>query len=69
MMPSIGGHFYLTGIDVTHRANLLKSIAAMIADYRSGEILAPTPEHIDRWIGQFDAAVQVSMLAELAHTL
>ena len=45
--------------------DLLESIADTIKDYRAGEIPEPTPTHVDRWIRQFDADVQVPMLREL----
>jgi hypothetical protein len=32
---------------------LLESIATTIADYRAGEIDAPTKEHVKRWVEQF----------------
>ncbi|MBK7757035.1 MAG: hypothetical protein IPI35_11670 [Deltaproteobacteria bacterium] len=49
------------------RQQLLDAIATQIADYRRGEIVAPTPAHIDRWIKQFDDDVQLPILAELHH--
>lgn len=52
---------------MSERSSLLQSIATTIADYREGEIEAPTPGHVDTWIQQFDAAVQEPMLAELDH--
>jgi hypothetical protein len=51
------------------RQHLLRSIAATISDYRKGEIPAPNPEHVERWIRQFDAGVQDAMLAEMDHVL
>lgn len=52
---------------MSERNNLLTSIAEQIVDYRDGEIDAPTPEHVDRWIRQFDGDVQVPLLQEFAH--
>jgi hypothetical protein len=52
---------------MTKRADLLASIAHTIRDYRAGEIVQPTPEHVDRWVRQFDKAVQLPMLRELDH--
>jgi hypothetical protein len=49
------------------RQQLIQSIATTITDYRKGEIPPPTPEHVDRWIRQFDPSVQDPMLAELDH--
>ncbi|MGO6748232.1 hypothetical protein ACCS93_38615 [Rhizobium ruizarguesonis] len=52
---------------MTERDRLLKSIATITADYREGELAAPTPEHVDRWIKQFPAEVQQPILTELEH--
>jgi len=54
---------------MSKRSELLESISETIADYREGEIRRPTPEHVDRWINQFDDEVQKPMLAELDHVL
>jgi hypothetical protein len=54
---------------MSKRGRLLESIANTTADYRAGEIDPPTPEHVEMWIGQFDAGVQDPMLAELDHAL
>ena len=51
------------------REDLLVSIASTIQEYRAGEIAAPTPEHVDRWVRQFDEAVQLTMLREMDHVL
>jgi len=51
------------------RHELLESIANTIRDYRSGEIDEPTPEHVDCWVKQFSADVQVPLLSELNHVL
>lgn len=52
---------------MTERRNLLASIANTIKDYRAGEIAEPTPDHVDRWISQFDENTQLPMLRELDH--
>ena len=54
---------------MSHRNDLLGSIASTIKDYRSGEIAEPTPEHVDQWIRQFDEASQVPLLREIDHVL
>jgi len=54
---------------MSRREDLLSSIASKISDYRAGELPPPTPEHVDRWIAQFDVAAQVPILAELDHVL
>ena len=51
------------------REQLLSSIADTIQDYRAGEIPKPTPEHVDRWVNQFDANVRVRILREMDHVL
>lgn len=55
---------------MTKRTDLLASIAATTADYRKGEIPArTTPDHVELWVNQFDAAVQVPILREMDHVL
>jgi hypothetical protein len=53
------------------RSMLLASIAATTRDYREDEagIVAPTPEHVERWIRQFDEDNQLPLLRELDHVL
>ena len=50
-----------------NRDTLLESIADTISDYRADECPKATPQHVNRWIKQFDDDVQLPMLAELAH--
>ncbi|MGO6723082.1 hypothetical protein ACC717_09515 [Rhizobium ruizarguesonis] len=52
---------------MTERDRLLQSIATITADYRAGELAAPSPQHVDRWVSQFPQAVQQPILAELEH--
>ena len=54
---------------MNERSKLLVSIADTIKDYRAGEIAQPTPDHVDRWIYQFDNTVQVPLLREMDHVL
>jgi hypothetical protein len=54
---------------MAERNNLLSSIAATTADYREGDLAAPTSEHVERWINQFEATVQVPILREMDHVL
>lgn len=54
---------------MTERNDLLESIADTIKDYRAGEIDEPTPEHVERWIEQFDKGVQIPLLREIGHAL
>ncbi len=51
------------------RHELLDSIADTIKDYRARDLPAPTPDHVDRWIRQFGADVQLPMLREMDHVL
>ena len=54
---------------MAERDDLLASIVATTADYRQGDLAAPTAEHVERWIDQFDAAVQIPILREMDHVL
>lgn len=54
---------------MNERTALLASIAETIKDYRAGELPPPTPEHVDRWIQQFDREVQLQMLREMDYVL
>ena len=54
---------------MTKRKDLLASIVATTADYREGDLAAPNPEHVDRWVKQFDASVQLPILREMDHVL
>ena len=54
---------------MTERNDLLASIAATTADYREGDLVTPTPAHVEQWVNQFDAAVQLPILREMDHVL
>lgn len=54
---------------MAEREDLLASIAATTADYREGDLPAPTPKHVERWINQFDAEVRLPILREVDHVL
>lgn len=54
---------------MAERDDLLASIAAKTADYREGDHSAPTPDHVGRWISQFDAEVRLPMLREVDYVL
>ena len=41
------------------------SIAARTADYRLGEIAAPTADHVSQWVEQFPSGVRFDLLHEL----
>ena len=51
------------------RENLIASIASIISDYRATDLGALTTEHIERWVLQFDDAVQLPILNEMDHIL
>ena len=54
---------------MSEREELLKSLSETIADYREGIISRPTPDHVARWVEQFDAPVQVPILKEMDFVL
>src|SRR2546425_360720 len=54
---------------MSERQTLLKSIAGTTSDYRADEGETPTPEHVERWINQFDAGAQLPILREMDHVL
>jgi hypothetical protein len=54
---------------MSERSDLLASIANTTKDYRAGEIIAPTPEHVDRWLAQFAEDVHLPLLREIDHVL
>lgn len=47
--------------------DLRTALAAMIYDYRTGEIPTPDASHVDRWVSQFPAPVRDPILSELLH--
>lgn len=49
--------------------DLLEQVAAIIADYRAGELPPPDADHVGRWIKQFDQPVREGVLRETAHVL
>ncbi|MCX7309740.1 MAG: hypothetical protein NTZ72_18080 [Afipia sp.] len=51
------------------RDEFLESIADTIKDYRLGEIEIPDAAHVDRWVKQFQADVQVPILEEMNYVL
>jgi hypothetical protein len=51
------------------RSELLASIADTIKDYGDGKIAASNTAHVERWVKQFAADVQLPILSELDHVL
>lgn len=47
----------------------VEAIAGILADYREGEIAPPDPDHVGRWLRQFDRSVRDDFIAELRHVL
>ncbi|MXZ47304.1 MAG: hypothetical protein F4Z08_10055 [Chloroflexi bacterium] len=45
----------------------VERLAAVLADYREGELPRPNAEHIERWVGQFDSTARDAILHELSH--
>jgi hypothetical protein len=41
------------------RHELLESLANTLADYRQGEISPITPNHVEKWLNQFDPGDQM----------
>ncbi|MFC6446442.1 phosphoribosyltransferase-like protein [Shinella zoogloeoides] len=54
---------------MAERDELLASIVETTADYREGDLAAPTPEHVERWVSQFDEHVRLPILREIDHVL
>lgn len=40
-----------------------------LPDSKTGDLVAPTPAHVERWVNQFDAAVQLPILRKMDHFL
>jgi hypothetical protein len=56
-------------VSVSKYSDCLSSIATTIADYGQAELPAPTAEHVQRWVTQFDHDFQLAILRELDHVL
>lgn len=54
---------------MAERDDLIASILETTADYREGDLAPPTAEHVERWISQFGAEVQIPILREMDHVL
>lgn len=54
---------------MSERSDLLESISITTADYRTGEVPRPTHWHVERWVSQFDAEVQLPILREMDYVL
>ena len=51
------------------RKLLLDSVASTLKDYRSGDLPVPTPDHVERWIRQFDPEIQIPLLREIDYVM
>lgn len=54
---------------MAERSDLLLSVSHTIETYRKGEIPEPTPEHVDRWLRQFNTEQQLPFLREFNHVI
>jgi hypothetical protein len=54
---------------MSERQTLLASIAQTVQDYRDGSLPKPITDHVERWVQQFDADVQLPILREVDHVL
>lgn len=54
---------------MSERNRLLRSIATTIEDYQAGTLPTPTPEHVEKWVSQFNQASQLPILSEINHVL
>lgn len=54
---------------MSERQDLLASIAQTIQDYRDGSLPKPITDHVERWVQQFDADLQLPILREVDHVL
>jgi len=54
---------------MSQRIDLVASIANTIQDYRGGSLPQPIHDHVEHWVQQFDAAVQLPILQEIDHVL
>jgi hypothetical protein len=54
---------------MSQRTDLVASIANTIQDYRGGSLPQPIPDHVEHWVQQFNAAVQLPILQEIDHVL
>jgi hypothetical protein len=48
---------------------MFETTAAIISDYREGELSRPDAAHVQRWLNQFDEDVREPLLTELTHVL
>lgn len=54
---------------MSERQALLVSLANTVQDYRDGALPRPIADHIECWVQQFDADVQLPVLREVDHVL
>lgn len=54
---------------MSERDDLLASVASIIMTYRTGELAAPTSQHVDRWLSQFTPDQQLPFLREFDHVM
>ncbi|WP_444851816.1 phosphoribosyltransferase-like protein, partial [Pseudomonas aeruginosa] len=49
--------------------DLLEQVATTIRTYRVGQVDAPTPNHVGRWLSQFTPDKQLPLLREFNHVV
>ncbi len=52
---------------MSEKDDLLVSVADTIKTYRTGELVQPTPAHVERWLNQFTPVNQLPFLREINH--
>lgn len=54
---------------MTNEKEHIEAVARLIADYRQGDIARPDPEHVERWLHQFEAPIRAPFIAEFHYVL
>lgn len=54
---------------MSNTENVARSISETISDYRKSDDLAPTVEHVLRWVSQFPEECRLGLLNEVDHVL
>ena len=54
---------------MSERDELLISVANEIRTYREGEIVQPTPDHVNKWLCQFSKDSQLLLIKEFLYTI
>ncbi|WHX40379.1 hypothetical protein QNH36_22505 [Mesobacillus sp. AQ2] len=54
-------------VEVRYKENLINSIVEITQDYKNGTIMSY--DHVNRWVEQFEASSQTTILSEIEHLL